>query len=331
MDELKYAYVLQAVMELPWAILPGKLAIIQDLLRFRMAGGVLSAEEVRERVGDGRAGEKEMRSGGVGALGGDNVVTGGSGVAVLPMVGTIIPRGNMLMESSGALSLQSFRKSFRAAMADPNVGSIVLDVDSPGGQVGGVEEMAKEIYDARGVKSVTAVVNTLAASAAYYIASAANEMVITPSGQAGSIGVYAMHEDVSVLYEQAGVKVNLISAGKYKVEGNPFEPLTEEARASIQTMVDGYYELFVNAVARNRGVKASEVRNGFGEGRVVGAKEAVQLGMVDRVGTLDEVVNKLASGGRRRRVGASLDFAQRRLRLERVSSETAVSVETGEL
>lgn len=325
METLKYSFILQAAMELPWAIMPGKLAVIQDLLRFRMAGGQLTAEEVRERVGMGggmgREGEKEKR-GEMMAAG--NVISGGQGVAVLPLIGTIIPRGNMMLESSGAMSLQKFRAQFRAAMADPNVGSIVLDVDSPGGQVGGVEEMAREIFDARGQKPITAVVNTLAASAAYYLASAADEMVISPSGQAGSIGVYAMHEDVSAAMEQEGVKVSLISAGKYKVEGNPFEPLTDEARAAMQTMVDEYYEMFVDAVARNRGVSKADVRGGFGEGRVVGAKEAVRLGMVDRVGTLDQVVNKLAGGRSRRSARAGLDLAQRRLRLEQT-----VSVETG--
>ena len=180
----------------------------------------------------------------------------------------------------------------------------------------GVEELSAEIFQARGQKPITAVANSLAASAAYWIATAADELVVTPSGEVGSIGVFAAHEDVSGMLEQAGVKVNLVSAGRYKTEGNPFEPLTEEARASIQGRVDEYYEQFVSAVARNRGVKRSEVRNGFGEGRVVGAKQAVSLGMADRVGTLDETINR-ALGGRRSRGARAddLDYRQRRLRL----------------
>ncbi|NJN53292.1 MAG: S49 family peptidase [Anaerolineae bacterium] len=187
----------------------------------------------------------------------------------------------MMSEMSGAVSVQKFTAQFRAALRDPDIASIVIDVDSPGGQVGGVEELAAEIFDARGQKPITAVVNTLAASAAYWIASAADEIVISPSGQAGSIGVFLIHEDMSAALAAAGETVTLISAGKYKVEGNPFEPLTEEARGAMQEMVNEYYGMFTKAVARNRGVKVADVRNGFGEGRVVGAGQAVALGMAD--------------------------------------------------
>ncbi len=140
----------------------------------------------------------------------------------------------MLMESSGGTSVQGVARQFRAAMADPDIGRVILDVDSPGGQVGGVEELAREIYQARGQKPVTAIANGLAASAAYWIATAADEFVVTPSGQVGSIGVFGMHQDVSAALEKDGVKVTMVSAGKYKTEGNPFEPLTDEARAAMQ-------------------------------------------------------------------------------------------------
>lgn len=233
---------------------------------------------------------------------------------MLPLIGTIVQRADMFTDVSGAASVQRFTEKFRAALADPQVGSIVIDVDSPGGQVSGVEELSAEIFNARGQKRIVAVANSLAASAAYWIATAADEVVVTPSGEVGSIGVFAVHEDISGMLEQAGVKVNLVSAGKYKTEANPFEPLGEEARASIQGRVDEYYDQFVSAVARNRGVKRSDVRGGFGEGRVVGAKQAVSLGMADRVATLDETINKLLGGRRSRRAGASLDFRQRRLR-----------------
>lgn len=299
MSDFKYTHILRAVMETPWAILPQKLAVIRDLLAFRAAGGKLSAEEVRERL------EIEAASSGR--------VVGGGGVAVLPLVGTIIPRGGMFTEASGAVSVQSFAAKFREALRDPDISSIVIDVDSPGGQVGGVEELSREIFEARGQKPITAVVNNLAASAAYWIATAADELVITPSGQTGSIGVFLIHEDISAALEAAGEKISLISAGKYKVEGNPFEPLTEEARTAMQGMVDEYYDLFTEAVARNRGVKVSDVRNGFGEGRVVGAKQAVSLGMADRTGTFNDVMGK-ARGGRRS-MAADMDYRRRRLRL----------------
>lgn len=308
MDNLKYPHILQAVMSAPWAILPMKLAIIRDLLAFRAAGGKLSAEEIAGRMA---ANQRDLE-----AAKDSTATRAGGAVAVLPLIGTIIPRADIFTEMSGGVSVQRFTANFRQALNNPDVASIVIDVDSPGGQVGGVDELASEIFNARGQKPITAVANTLAASAAYWIATAADELVVSPSGEVGSIGVFAMHEDISKMLEMEGVAVNLISAGKYKVEGNPFEPLTEEARTSVQSRVDEYYEMFVSAVARNRGVKRTDVRNGFGEGRTVGAKQALALGMADRVATLDETITRLQRGGKPRRAAAAdLDYRRRRLRL----------------
>jgi ClpP class serine protease len=111
----------------------------------------------------------------------------------------------------------------------------------------------------------------------------------------------------------------VITAGKYKGEGSSYEPLTEEARTAIQTRVDEYYGMFVNAVARNRGVSAADVRGGYGEGRVVGAKEAKRLGMVDRIETLDETLARMTRGSRRRGVRAEEDVDYRRRRLRAAS------------
>jgi hypothetical protein len=116
--------------------------------------------------------------------------------------------------------------------------------------------------------------------------------VVSPSSLTGSIGVYASHEDESQALDKIGVKVTLISAGKYKVEGNSFEPLGDDARSAMQAMVDEYYGMFTKAVARGRGVKVSDVTGGFGEGRVVTAQQALKLGMADRVATLDQVLSK---------------------------------------
>jgi capsid assembly protease len=310
MDEIKYRRVIEAVTEMPWAILPAKLAMIQGLLSLRAQGYRLTPDEIRAQLAEIEP-HQEIEA-----------ATSGSGyrlhrnVAIIPLLGTIVPRMGTLAEFSGATSVQRTALAFRAALNDPDVGSIVFDVDSPGGQVGGVEELAQEIFGARGNKPVTAVANTLAASAAYWLASAADELVITPSGEVGSIGVFAMHEDVSEALEREGVKVQLIAAGKYKVEGNPFQPLTEEARTAIQERVEEYYDAFVTAVARGRGVKKGDVRDGFGQGRVVGAKTAVSLGMADRVGTLEQTVSRMAGRSRRRlSAAADMDYRQRRLRL----------------
>lgn len=312
MNELHYTRIVMAAMSLPWAILPGKLAVIQSLLHLRAQGHRLTAEEVGAQLAaGGRGGEAAM---------------GRGSVAVLPLVGTIIPRGDLLLESSGAMSVQRFGSSFRQALADTAVGHIVLDVDSPGGQVGGVAELAAEIFRARGQKRIVAVANHLAASGAYWIASAADEVVISPSGEVGSIGVLAMHEDMSQLLESTGVKINLITAGKYKGEGSPFEVLGDDARAAIQARVDEYYAMFTGDVARHRGVTRAEVVNGFGQGRVVGASMAVALGMADRVGTLAETVQRLLkSGPSVRGRASSVDYRRARIR----AASGGGSIETG--
>lgn len=308
---MDYTRIVSEAIEMPWAILPGKLSAIRHLLTIRASSATLTAEEIRAAMD---------------AAGPRRTVATSGGVAVIPIVGTIIPRGNMLSESSGAVSAQSISRQLRQALADPEVGSIVLDIDSPGGQVSGVDELATEIYEARGQKPITAVANGLAASAAYWIATAADQVVVTPSGEVGSIGVLAIHEDISEMMKAEGVAVNVISAGKYKTEGNPFGPLDDEARGAMQSRVNEYYEMFVSAVARGRGVKKSDVRNGFGEGRVVGAKQAVSLGMADRVGTLDSVVSRLVGGrSRRRTVAGEIDYRKRRLRLSGQLSDESIS------
>jgi len=270
-------YVLQAFMETPWAILPSKLAMLEEIVARHVSGEKLSAEEIQARVN--------------GAVPPQNTKV--NSVAVMRVFGTIAPRTNMLTSMSGGTTAETLGQQFADLVNDPQVSAIVLDVNSPGGQVGGIEELSKKIFDARGTKPIVAVANHLMASAAYWIGTAADEIVVTPSGEVGSIGVFAAHQDISGQLEKEGVKVSLIKAGKYKAEANPYEPLSEEARAAIQENVSDIYGSFVDAVARNRGVKAAAVRTGFGEGRVVSAKQAIDLGMADRIGTLDEVINQL--------------------------------------
>jgi signal peptide peptidase SppA len=192
------------------------------------------------------------------------------------------------------MSIQRFTQSFRAALADESVGGILIDIDSPGGSVYGVQELANEIYNARGQKQIFAIANSLAASAAYWIGSAASEFYATPGGEAGSIGVFAAHQDFSKALESEGVKTTLVSAGKYKVEGNPYGPLGDEARAHMQSRIDSYYGAFTRAVAKNRGVDVATVREGMGQGRTFGASDAKAAGMVDDVATFDQVLSRMA-------------------------------------
>lgn len=210
-------------------------------------------------------------------------------VAVIPIRGTIGQHRGDYWADTYTDSLMSQIAQMQAA---PSVGSIVLDIDSPGGIVYGTPELARSMRDIRaaGGKPIYAVANSQAFSAAYFIASAASKVFVTPSGKVGSIGVWNMHIDQSKMLEEAGLTVSTVSAGKHKLEGSPFGPLEDEARAEMQRSVDSYYDDFLGAVAAGRGVSKATVRETFGEGRMVEAERAKNLGMVDGVATLNEVL-----------------------------------------
>lgn len=286
---MKYARILSEFYSTPWAILPDRLMAMAAVLHRASSGVQLSADEIHSAIGDAPQAAMTRR---------DTKPTGG--VMVLPLYGIVSHRVHQVQDISGpgGTSMEGFSRGFRQALADPGVDAIVIDIDSPGGSVFGVTELANEIYEARSQKKIVAVANAQAASAAYWLASAAQELVVTPSGEVGSIGVWTAHEDHSEYLKAMGVNVTLISAGKYKVEGNSYQPLSEEALAAVQSSVDGYYDDFVKAVARNRSAKASDVRGGYGQGRMVSAKDAVSSGMADRVATLDETIQRLAAGGK---------------------------------
>jgi len=234
-------------------------------------------------------------------------------VAVIPIRGVIVQHANDLWY--GDIATDWISRALSEMMANQSVGAIVLDIDSPGGVVFGVEETAVKIRDLREQKPIYAVANSMAASAAYWIGSAATKLFVTPGGQVGSIGVWNMHVDISKMEENLGIKTTLVSAGKYKVEGNPWSPLDDEARAEMQRGVDVYYEKFVVGVAKNRGVKTVDVREGFGEGRLVMADAAKAEGMVDGIATLEEVLSALIKQTPQGSVGRRLNTASAQIAL----------------
>lgn len=275
---MKYQHVCRYVAETLWAIHPAKMSEIIAALAFKAAGGEFTPAEIQARIGEDR------QPGGPSKRG---------AVAVLPVRGTIAHRAGGMDESSGGTSTERLSSMLRQLVADESIGTILLDVDSPGGTVPGVQEFADEVFAARESKHIVAVCNSMAASAAYWIASQAHEVICIPSGLAGSIGVFTVHQDLSKALEAEGIDVTVISAGKYKTEGSPFEPLSDEAREFIQSRVDEAYGQFVKAVARGRGVSVSDVRGGFGQGRTLPAKDAKAAGLIDRIGTMDETIGRL--------------------------------------
>lgn len=218
-----------------------------------------------------------------------------SNIAVINCFGLIAQHSSQVdnISGPGGTSTERVSGSLRQALADPSVKAIVMNIHSPGGSVFGVEELGNEMFSARAQKPLIAQINSMCGSAAYWLASQCEEICITPGGEVGSIGAYSMHEDASKAAEAAGFKFTFISAGKYKVEGNKFEPLSDTALAAQQKMVNSYYDGFVGAVARGRGVSSKAVRNGFGEGRMERAGDALKLGMADRVATLDQTLQRV--------------------------------------
>lgn len=211
---------------------------------------------------------------------------------VIPIRGTISQHaaGDISSAAAGGTATEHVTQVLREFLADESITKIVLDFDSPGGTAYGVQELGNEIFAARATKPIIAVANSRMASAAYWLGSQASRLYASDGAILGSIGVYAIHQDISKLAENEGVKTTLISAGKYKVAGNEFEPLDDEFRQRVQARVNETYASFVNSVARGRGVSPAAVRDGFGEGDVVNAKQAVREGMADGVMTLDQVI-----------------------------------------
>jgi signal peptide peptidase SppA len=232
-------------------------------------------------------------------------------ILVLPIYGVLRHRQNWLAALFGGTDSEMLAALIRLAVDDPAVKEIILDVSSPGGEVAGTEELAAAVANARTRKRVTAVVDALAASAAYWVASAATQLVSTPSGLTGGVGVYGTHVDLSELERKAGIKVSLIGAPAGKTDGSEHEPLSERARKAMQANVDAFYDQFVARVAAGRGIPPAMVRGErFGQGRVFTATEAQRRGLVDAVATLPEVVASAA----RRAGGADVEYRLRRLR-----------------
>ncbi len=225
-----------------------------------------------------------------------------NGVAIVPVLDTLVNRGAWLDSRSGLTSYEGIGAQIRDAAADPEVHAILLDISSPGGEAAGMSGVADLIWTIRQTKPVLAFVNDMAASAAYGIASAADEIVVSPTSILGSIGVVMIHADRSGELAAQGIKPTLIFAGNHKVDGNPFEPLSDAVRADLQARVDAHYDQFVGLVTAGRGDRLTVDAARATEARTFIGAEAVAHGLADRIATFDEV---LAGLSRRRPAGAA--------------------------
>ena len=228
------------------------------------------------------------------------------GIAVIAVSGTLVKKASWLDAASGMQSYESIRADFQDAVHDPRIHGILLDVDSPGGEVGGLFDLADEIYGARAEKPCFAIADDDAFSAAYAIASSAQRLFVTRTGGVGSVGVIALHLDQSAFDEKAGRKYTAIYAGARKNDFNPHEALSSAAKDELQAEIDRLYDMFVGTVARNREMKPALVRNT--EAGLCYAEKAISAGFADQVGTFDDALDAVleaATAPKQTRVAAS--------------------------
>lgn len=205
-----------------------------------------------------------------------------AGVGVLPIFGAVWGRHQWM----------SYAHDLTQLLANPRIHAIVLDVDTPGGIVTGTQEFADLIFEARGEKPIVAYVAGMGASAGYWLTSAADEVVIAETGEAGSIGVQATYWDWSGLDEEIGIKEIRVISSQSPLKNKP--PTDAEGLALLQKRVDDLAAVFVTGVARNRGVTEDKVLSDFGQGDLIVGQRAVDAGLADRLGSFEQVLSDLS-------------------------------------
>lgn len=220
-----------------------------------------------------------------------------SGVAVISIVGSLVNRGAWVGAYSGLVSYEGISAQLREAAADPSVHSVVLDIDSGGGEAGGITAVVAQIKALAGKKRVVAVVNDTAASGGYWIASAADEIVVSETSMVGSIGVVVLHVNRAGEMQQRGLEPTFIFSGTHKIDGHPFGPLSDTVRADVQQAIGTLYGQFCAGVAAGRGKRLTAQAARATEARVFHGQAAIMAGLADRLGTFEGVLAELQARG----------------------------------
>ena len=228
------------------------------------------------------------------------------GIAVIPIHGTLVRRALGLEAASGLTSYARIAADIDAALANPDVVGILLDVDSHGGEAGGVFELGEQIRAASRIKPIWAHAGDAAFSAAYALACATQRVSLSATGGVGSIGVIALHIDQSVRNAQNGLSVTALTAGAHKNDGTPHAPLTPQATTALQTEIDRLYTLFVDHVAQMRGLDADAVR--ATEAALFFADDAVAAGLADAVAPFAATLAAFDTALRGRRGGSPVSI-----------------------
>lgn len=216
-------------------------------------------------------------------------VTEREGVAIIPVTGPLFRYANLFTMISGASSYELIARDFTASLENPQIKAIILDIDSPGGEVNGVSELSNMVFAARGKKPVVAYASGDAASGAYWIASAADQIVVSETSALGSIGVVGMYQGKSGKSAEA---VEIVSS---QSPHKRLDPTSDDGRSRLQTRIDSMADVFIGTIARNRDVSAEDVQNHYGGGDVMIGAKAVSAGLADRVGSLEGLIAELSS------------------------------------
>ncbi|WP_353270592.1 S49 family peptidase [Wolbachia endosymbiont (group A) of Hedychridium roseum] len=211
------------------------------------------------------------------------------GIAIIRIYGVLTKKTEAFDHILDMTSYENIHEEIESALEDKSIETILLDIDSPGGEVNGVFDLADFIYESRAKKRIIAIANDDAYSAAYAIASSAEKVFVSRTSGVGSIGVIASHIDQSRFDERQGIKYTTIFAGSRKNDLNPHEPMTSESLESLQKEVGRLYEMFLQLIARNRGLSIEKIRST--EAGLYFGKKAVEIGVADGVTTFFEFIN----------------------------------------
>ncbi|MCK1493468.1 S49 family peptidase [Bradyrhizobium sp. 180] len=310
-------HIADRVLNRPLMIHPDKLSLIASILDGRI--GIDASSLVADEVGRHKkaapaasqfVGQYDFIDRKNPAAGRKPYRTTADGIALISVLGSLVNRGAWIGAYSGLQSYEGLKFQISAAARDNDVRSIILDMDTPGGEAVGAFEVADVVREAAQTKEVVAIINGMAASAGYAIASGATRIITTSSGISGSIGVVMLHADYSKRLEKEGVKPTLIHAGARKVDGNPYTPLSTEVKGELQAEIDRFHDLFVASVAKGRpgmsedAIRATEARTYIGA-------DAVAVGLADAVGSFESVLAELTASAPARRLpppAAALTF-----------------------
>jgi len=265
----------------PWAITPEMLNEIRSIYAKHLRGEKINIKDIEAQTG------KPMNKNEQGY----EVI---NNTAVIPIEGVIAKKMNLFSQISGGAAAQLIERDIKNALSDPLVNKIILYIDSPGGTIDGTFELANFIFESRGKKPIIAFTDGMMLSAAYAIGASADKVFISgDTASVGSIGVVAAHEDISKLEEKIGIKTTEIYSGKYKRITSQYAPLSDEGRKTIQDEVDYLFSIFVNDIAKFRGVSSEEVitRMSTEVKKYFTGKESISAGLVDGVSTLDKLIN----------------------------------------